>query len=71
MSSIGTTPGFSALNARHLAGNKESGNAFLARTHRAEAGRQAMPENHYNILFLSNRNTIRSLFAEAATNRLG
>jgi protein-tyrosine-phosphatase len=30
-----------------------------------------MPENHYNILFLSNRNTIRSLFAEAATNRLG
>lgn len=30
-----------------------------------------MPENHYNILFLSNRNTVRSLFAEVAANRLG
>jgi protein-tyrosine-phosphatase len=30
-----------------------------------------MPENRYNVLFLSNRNTVRSIFAEAATNRLG
>ena len=30
-----------------------------------------MPATRYNILFLSNRNTVRSLFAEAATNKLG
>jgi protein-tyrosine-phosphatase len=30
-----------------------------------------MAENRYNVLFLSNRNTVRSLFAEAATNRFG
>jgi arsenate reductase (thioredoxin) len=27
--------------------------------------------SHYNILFLSNKNTARSIFAEAVTNRLG
>jgi arsenate reductase len=30
-----------------------------------------MSGGHYNILFLSNRNTARSIFAEAVTNRLG
>ena len=30
-----------------------------------------MPQGHYNVLFLSNRNTARSIFAEAAMNRLG
>jgi protein-tyrosine-phosphatase len=30
-----------------------------------------MSEGHYNILFLSNRNTARSILAEAVTNRLG
>jgi arsenate reductase (thioredoxin) len=30
-----------------------------------------MPAGHYNILFLSNRNTARSIFAEAVANRLG
>jgi protein-tyrosine-phosphatase len=36
----------------------------------AEFG-DAMPEGHYNILFLSNRNTARSIFAEAVANHLG
>ena len=26
---------------------------------------------HYNVLFLSNRNTARSIFAEAVMNRIG
>jgi protein-tyrosine-phosphatase len=30
-----------------------------------------MPAGHYNILFLSNRNTARSIFAEAVANRSG
>ena len=30
-----------------------------------------MPQGHYNVLFLSNRNTARSIFAEAVMNRLG
>jgi arsenate reductase len=30
-----------------------------------------MPDGHYNILFLSNRNTARSIFAEAVANHLG
>jgi arsenate reductase (thioredoxin) len=30
-----------------------------------------MPEGHYNVLFLSSRNTSRSIFAEAVANRLG
>lgn len=30
-----------------------------------------MPAGHYNILFLSNRNTARSIFAEAVASRLG
>ncbi len=30
-----------------------------------------MPDGHYNILFLSNRNSARSIFAEAVTNRIG
>jgi arsenate reductase len=30
-----------------------------------------MSEVHYNILFLSNRNSARSIFAEAVANRLG
>src|SRR5258708_31832534 len=30
-----------------------------------------MSAGHYNILFLSNDNTARSIFAEAVTNRLG
>jgi arsenate reductase len=30
-----------------------------------------MSEAHYNILFLSNRNSARSIFAEAVANRLG
>jgi protein-tyrosine-phosphatase len=30
-----------------------------------------MPAGHYNILFLSNRNTVRSIFAEAVANRVG
>lgn len=30
-----------------------------------------MSAGHYNILFLSNRNTARSIFAEAVANRLG
>ncbi|HEY2535147.1 MAG TPA: protein tyrosine phosphatase [Xanthobacteraceae bacterium] len=30
-----------------------------------------MPDGHYNILFLSSRNTARSIFAEAVANRLG
>jgi arsenate reductase len=30
-----------------------------------------MPDGHYNILFLSNRNTARSIFAEAVLNRIG
>jgi arsenate reductase (thioredoxin) len=34
-------------------------------------GRTRMSDGHYNILFLSNRNSARSIFAEAITNRLG
>jgi arsenate reductase len=30
-----------------------------------------MPDGHYNVLFLSNRNSARSIFAEAALNRIG
>ncbi len=30
-----------------------------------------MSERRYNVLFLSNRNTARSIFAEAVMNRLG
>jgi arsenate reductase (thioredoxin) len=30
-----------------------------------------MSEGHYNVLFLSNRNTARSIFAEAVMNRIG
>jgi protein-tyrosine-phosphatase len=30
-----------------------------------------MPQGRYNVLFLSNRNTGRSIFAEAVMNRLG
>jgi arsenate reductase len=30
-----------------------------------------MPQGRYNVLFLSNRNTARSIFAEAVMNRLG
>jgi arsenate reductase len=30
-----------------------------------------MSHGHYNVLFLSNRNTARSIFAEAVANRLG
>jgi arsenate reductase (thioredoxin) len=30
-----------------------------------------MSEGRYNILFLSNRNSARSIFAEAVANRLG
>jgi protein-tyrosine-phosphatase len=30
-----------------------------------------MADGHYNILFLSNRNTARSIFAEAVLNRIG
>jgi len=30
-----------------------------------------MSDGHYNILFLSNRNTVRSIFAEAVANHLG
>jgi hypothetical protein len=30
-----------------------------------------MSNGHYNILFLSNRNTARSIFAEAVLNRVG
>jgi Low molecular weight phosphotyrosine protein phosphatase len=30
-----------------------------------------MPVAHYNVLFLSNRNTARSIFAEAVMNRIG
>jgi protein-tyrosine-phosphatase len=31
----------------------------------------AMAEKHYNVLFLSNRNTARSIIAEAVMNRIG
>jgi arsenate reductase len=31
----------------------------------------AMSDRHYNVLFLSNRNTARSIFAEAIMNRVG
>jgi arsenate reductase len=30
-----------------------------------------MSDGHYNVLFLSNRNTARSIFAEAVLNRMG
>ena len=30
-----------------------------------------MSDGHYNVLFLSNRNTARSIFAEAVMNRMG
>ncbi len=30
-----------------------------------------MAQGRYNVLFLSNRNTARSIFAEAVMNRLG
>src|SRR5262249_10530902 len=30
-----------------------------------------MADGHYNVLFLSNRNSARSIFAEAALNRVG
>jgi arsenate reductase len=30
-----------------------------------------MADGHYNVLFLSNRNSARSIFAEAALNRMG
>jgi arsenate reductase (thioredoxin) len=30
-----------------------------------------MSDGHYNVLFLSNRNTARSIFAEAVMNRVG
>jgi arsenate reductase (thioredoxin) len=30
-----------------------------------------MPQGRYNVLFLSNRNTARSIFAEAVINRVG
>ena len=30
-----------------------------------------MADSHYNVLFLSNRNSARSIFAEAALNRIG
>jgi arsenate reductase len=30
-----------------------------------------MAQGHYNVLFLSNRNTARSIFAEAVMNRVG
>lgn len=30
-----------------------------------------MSDRHYNVLFLSNRNAARSIFAEAAMNRIG
>ena len=30
-----------------------------------------MSDGHYNVLFLSNRNTARSIFAEAVMNRIG
>jgi arsenate reductase len=30
-----------------------------------------MSQGHYNVLFLSNRNTARSIFAEAVMNRIG
>jgi arsenate reductase len=30
-----------------------------------------MADGHYNVLFLSNRNSARSIFAEAALNRIG
>jgi protein-tyrosine-phosphatase len=30
-----------------------------------------MPQDHFNLLFLSSRNTARSIFAESVTNRLG
>ena len=30
-----------------------------------------MSDGHYNVLFLSNRNTARSILAEAVLNRVG
>lgn len=30
-----------------------------------------MADGHYNVLFLSNRNSARNIFAEAALNRIG
>ena len=30
-----------------------------------------MADGHYNVLFLSNRNTARSIFAEAVMNKIG
>jgi arsenate reductase len=35
------------------------------------SGGYAMSHGHYNVLFLSNRNTARSIFGEAAMNRMG
>jgi hypothetical protein len=35
------------------------------------SGAPDMSDGHYNILFLSNHNTARSIFAEAVANRLG
>src|SRR4029077_13443988 len=52
---------------QHVAEGVCRGNGSSAKSVRSPM----MSDDPYNVLFLSNRNTARSIFAEAVTNRLG